>query len=181
MFSAGVHGVLVATLLGASLVHGQRPPEARTVVSIAMLPPTERVEPEPTPEEVTEDLQQLDDWLEPSILSEVKEIPLDESELELLERFDELPLTHVTERMPLQAFRKPKPPAPAQPVADIAAPEPEPLPAEPAPAAEIAPSPVAGSCPNPDYPARAQRRGWEGEVVALVTVAADGEVTQVVI
>jgi protein TonB len=83
-------------------------------------------------------------------------------------------------------------PAPEAPTSEIPAtefpasgapqPEPESVPddVEPAPAppaAHVAPTPLPGKTPLPDYPASWARRGWIGEVTIELDVALDGSVT----
>jgi len=70
-------------------------------------------------------------------------------------------------------------PAPAAPVALAQAPPPEAVPAGPAlaslsPAVFVAPRPLQGSSPAPDYPASARRSGLEGLVKLRVSVSAEG-------
>jgi len=51
--------------------------------------------------------------------------------------------------------------------------------AAPPPTPVRSPEPVEGYTPSPTYPARARRMGWQGEVVCVLSIGADGSVLDV--
>lgn len=186
--SAGVHIAVGAALVGLPLFLSGRPPEPREPVVVAILP----TRPAPLPREERREPEREIEQEPGEPLPEIVPVPtpeeqLDPSEFDPRAEVAEVPIVEPLDRVPAQAFRRPLPeevarvePTEAPPGRPEEASEPPSLePPAPEVLAEVDPTAREGECPPPDYPPRAQRRGWEGVVVCLVTVAIDGSVSAV--